>query len=110
LWRVGSSLALVLSVGTTQSLTGVGYVDVDLNLEVGIVAREEGPLLRMEEGRARTVGYLRCESGPHLHELVPGRRGGETKLSFAVEVEFPDEVETCVSTGGARWGSDGGHG
>jgi len=55
------------------------------------------------------VGYLRCKRGPHLHELVTGRRGGEAKLSLAVEVEFPDKMETCVSTGWALWWSDGGH-
>jgi hypothetical protein len=51
------------------------------------------------------VGYLRCEGGPHLHEFVTGRRGGEAKLSLAVEVEFPDEMETCVSTGGRCGGA-----
>ena len=64
----------------------------------------------MEESRTGAVGYLRCEGGPHLHEFVAGGRGGEPKLSFAVEVEFPDEMKTSVSTGRALWGGDGGHG
>ena len=88
----------------------VGYIDVDLDSEEGVVAREKGSLLGVKEARARAVGYLRCEGGPHLHELVTGRRGGEAKLSLAVEVEFPDKMESSVSTGGALWGGDGGHG
>lgn len=87
----------------------IGYIDFDLNLEERIVAREEGPLLGVEEARTRAVGYLRCEGGPHLHELMTGGRGGEPKLSFAVEVEFPDEMEACVLAGGALWRGDGGH-
>jgi hypothetical protein len=88
----------------------MGDIDFDLNPEVGVVAREEGALLRVEEARTGTVGYLRREGGPHLHELMAGRRGGETELPLAVEVEFPDEMETCVSTGGALRRSDCGHG
>ena len=63
----------------------------------------------MKEARAGTVGYLRGEGGPHLHEFVAGGWGGQAKLSFAVEVEFADEMETCVSAGRALWGGDGGH-
>jgi len=84
-------------------------IDVDLNSEERVITREECSLLSMEETRARAVGYLRCEGRPHLHQIVTGRRGGEAKLSLAVEVEFSDEVETCVSAGGALWWSDGGH-
>jgi len=40
------------------------------------------------------VGYLRGEGRPHLHEIMAGRRGREPELSLAVEVEFPDEMET----------------
>jgi len=91
-------------------LIRVGYIDVDLDSEEGVVAREKGSLLGVKETRARAVGSLRWEGWPHLHELVTGRRSGETKLSLAVEVEFPDEMESSVSTGGALRGSDGGHG
>lgn len=28
------------------------------------------------------------------------RQGGEAKLLLTAEVEFPDEMETCVSAGG----------
>jgi len=56
------------------------------------------------------VRNLRRECGPHLHEFVTGGWGGEPELSFAVEVEFADEVESSVSTGRALWGGDGGHG
>lgn len=28
------------------------------------------------------------------------RRGGEAKLLLTAEVEFPDEMETCISAGG----------
>jgi hypothetical protein len=110
LWRIGSSLALVPPVRSTEGFVRMGHIDVDMDLEEGVVPREEGALLGVEEARTRTVGYLRCEGGPHLHEFVTSGRGGETKLSLAVEVEFPDEVETRIPTGGALWGSDGGHG
>ena len=56
------------------------------------------------------MGYLRCEGGPHLHEFVTGGRGKEPKLSFAVDVEFTDEMESSVSTGRVLWGGDGDHG
>jgi len=78
-------------------------------LEEGVVLREEGPLLGVEETRTRAMGYLRCEGGPHLHEFVTGWWSREPKLSFAVEVEFRDEMERSVSTGWALWGGDGGH-
>ena len=109
MWRISSGLPLVLPVGTAQGLVRLGQIDVDLNLEEGVVAREEGPLLGVEEARAGAVGYLRGEGGPHLHQLVASGRGGEAKLSLAVEVEFADEMESCVSTGGTLRGSDGGH-
>jgi len=99
LWRFGSGLALFLPVRTARSLVRVWNIDFDLDSEEGVIAREEGPLLRVKEGRARAMGYLRREGRPHLHELVTGRRSGESKLSLAVEVEFPDEMETCVSAG-----------
>ena len=88
----------------------MGDIDVDLNSEEGVVTREECPLLRVKVARTRAVGYLRWEGGPHLHEFVTGGWGGEPKLSLAVEVEFPDEMETRVPTGRALWRSDGGHG
>ena len=88
----------------------IGDIDFDLNSEERVIAREERPLLGVKEVRAGTVGYLGCKGGPHLHEFVTGRRGGETELSLAVEVEFADEVETRVSAGWALWWGDGGHG
>ena len=78
----------------------LGKIDVDLNLE-GVAAREEGPLLGVEEARTRAVGYLRGEGGPHLHQFMASGRGGEAKLSLAVEVEFADDMEGCVLAGGA---------
>ena len=44
---------------------------------------------------------------------MTGERGGEPKLSFAVEVEFGDRdgmESSVVSTGRAVWGGDSGHG
>ena len=110
LWGISSSLALFLPVRGTEGLGRVGDVDVDLDPEEGVIAREKGALLRVKEARARAVRDLRCESGPHLHELVAGGRGGESVLALAVEVEFADEMEACVSAGCALWGGDCGHG
>ena len=110
LWDISSGLALFLPVRTTESLVCAGSrVNVNLNSEKGVIAREEGPFLSMKVTRTRAVGYLRCESGPHLHEVVTGKRGGEAKLPLAVEVEFRDETETCVSAGWTLWRSGGGH-
>jgi hypothetical protein len=110
LWDISSSLALFLPVRTTDTmLIFAGIIDVDLNSEKRVIAREEGPFLSMKVTRTRTVGYLGCESGPHLHEVVTGGRGGEAKLPLAVEVEFTDEMETCVSAGWTLWRSSGGH-
>ena len=78
-------------------------------MEEGVVSRKEGQLQEAEETRTRAVGYLRCEGGPHLHELVTSEWGGEPNLPFAVEVEVADEVES-LSTARALWGGDGGHG
>lgn len=108
--RISPSLALFLPVRTTQGLSRIGDIDVDLNPEEGVTAREECPLFRVEEVRTRAVGYLGCEGGPHLHELVTGRRGGEAKLSLPVEVEISDKMEACIPAGWALWWDDGGHG
>lgn len=56
------------------------------------------------------MGYLRCERRPHFHQFVTRRRSGKPELSFAVEVQFTDEMEASVSAGWALWWSDGGHG
>ena len=40
---------------------------------------------------------------------MAGERGEEVALLFAVELEFPDEMEACVLVGGVLWGDDGGH-
>ena len=56
------------------------------------------------------MGDLRCESRPHLHELVASRQGREFKLALPVEIEFTDEMEACVSTRGTLWGGNCGHG
>ena len=109
LWGIDSSLSLFLPVRSTDSLICAGSIDVDLNSEKGVIAREEGPFLSVKVARTRAVGHLRCESGPHLHEVVTGRRGGEAKLPLAVEVEFTDEMESCVSAGWTLWRSSGGH-
>lgn len=87
----------------------MGDIDLDLDPEERVVAREKGALLGVEEGRAMAVRDLGCEGGPHLHELVAGGWGGEAELPLAVEVQFPDEMEACVSAGWALWRSDGGH-
>ena len=110
LGRVSLSLALFLPVSTAHILICLELIDIDLYLEEGVVSREERPLLGVEETRTRTIRYLRCGGGPHLHEFVTGGGGGEPKLSFAVEVEFRDGVGGSVSTGQALWGGDGGHG
>jgi len=109
LWGVSSSLALFLPEGTTQGLVRIRDIDVDLNSEERIITREECSLLSMEETRTSTVGYLRCEGRPHLHQIVSSRRGREARLSLATEVEFSDEMETCISAGGVLWWSGGGH-
>ena len=49
LWRISSGFALFLPVRTTQGLTRIGNIDVDLNSEEGVIAREERPLLRVKE-------------------------------------------------------------
>ena len=40
---------------------------------------------------------------------MSSRRGREARLSLATEVEFSDEMETCISAGGVLWWSGGGH-
>ena len=87
----------------------MGRIDVDLNSEKGIISREKGPFLRVKVARAGTMGNLRWEGGPHLHELMTSGWGGEAELSLAVEVEFTNEVESCISAGRALWWGDGGH-
>ena len=96
---------------SVEGLIGIGQIDIDSNLEGGLVAaREKGLLLGVEETRTRAVGYLGCEGGPYLHELMASERGGKAKLSFAVEVEILDEMRTSISTGRMLCGGDGGHG
>ena len=50
------------------------------------------------------MGHISMSSRP------VGGWGGEPKLSFVVEAEFADEMESSVSTGRGLWGDDGGHG
>ena len=103
-WRI---ISFFLPAGA--ALIRIEDIDVDLNSEEGVTTREECTLLSTEEARTRAVGYLRCEGRPHLHQVMTGRRGREARLSLAAEVEFLDEMETCISAGRALLWSDGGH-